>query len=415
MNIFEKWCKINLILRILLIGIGLGALLGITFPEATIIGLLGDIFIGILKATAPILVFLLISSSISNAKENTGKKFKTCISLYLISMIVASLVAVTMSFIFPVTMPLTETITTENAPSQMGDILTNLLMSIIVNPINALVEGNYISILFWSIIFGLCLRRVASKESLKFVSDCADAVSLFISKFIQLAPFGIMGIVFKTVSTNGLGVFNMYGQLLFLGISSILIVGFITDPLISGLVLKRNPYPLIITCFRESGITAFFTRSSASNIPINLKLCERLGLDKDFYSISIPLGSTINMEGAAIAIAVLTLSLCHTINIEVTFLSALGLCIITTIAACGVAAVPNGAVLLVPLAASFFGIPVEISMQAVGVGLITSVIQDSFDTALNSTGDAIFTATTEYYYRIKEGVEVNFLGEFAKK
>ncbi len=413
-NIVQKWCEYNLIIRILVVGLIGGTVLGTLFPQASGIGLLGDLFVGVLKAIAPLLVFLLVSSSLSKAKKGIGSKFKTCITLYILSMLLASLVAVTMSFIFPVSLTLTNAAQV-SSPSGLGALFTNFFLNIISNPITALAEGNYISILFWAIMFGVVLRIVAKETTLDFISDCADAISLFIRTFIQLAPFGVLGLVFKAVSQSGIGIFTVYGKIILLGITCILIVAFITDPLIAGITLKRNPYPLVLTCLRESGITAFFTRSSAANIPINMRLCERLGLDKDFYSVSIPLGATINMEGAAVNIAIMTLALCHTIGVGVSYPSAIALCVIATIAACGVAAVPNGSLLLIPMAASLFGISSDVAMQAVAVGFITAVVQDSFDTALNSSGDAIFTATAEYYQRAKKGIEVNFLGEFAKK
>ena len=414
MNIIKKWCDSSLILRILLIGLVCGSLLGMYVPNLSGIGLLGDVFVGVLKAVAPLLVFFLVASSLSGASSGFGSKFKICIALYLLSMFCAAFVAVTMSFIFPISFTLTQA-ATASAPQSLGAVFTNFILNMIANPIEAISTGNYIAILLAAVVFGFCFRVVAHKHSLEFISDCAEAMTLFIRSFIQLAPFGVMGLVFKAVSESGIEIFTVYGQVLLLIIVSILIVAFVTDPLISGLTLRRNPYPLTLTCLKESGVTAFFTRSSAANIPINLSLCERLGLDKDFYSVSIPLGATINMEGAAVTITVMTLTLCHTVGIGVSFPLALGLCLISTIAACGVAAVPNGALLLIPMAASLFGIGTDVAMQAVAVGFIISVIQDSFDTFINSSGDAIFSATAEYYYRKKQGEEVNFLGEFAKK
>ena len=413
-NIINKWCETNLIIRILVVGLIGGTVLGILFPQASGISLLGELFVGVLKAIAPLLVFLLVSTSLSKAKKGIGKKFKTCIILYISSMLLASLVAVTMSFLFPVSLTLTKAATV-STPSGLGALFSKFFLNIVTNPITALAEGNYISILFWAVIFGVILRVVASENTLNVISDCSDTVSMFINTFIQLTPFGVLGLVFTSVSTSGIGIFTVYGKIIVLGMVCILIVAFITDPLLAGITLRRNPYPLVLTCLRESGITAFFTRSSAANIPINLQLCEKLGLDKDFYSVSIPLGATINMEGAAVNIAILTLALCYTLGIGVSYPSAIALCVIATIAACGVAAVPNGSLLLIPMAAALFGISSDVAMQAVAVGFIVAVVQDSFDTALNSAGDVIFTATAEYYQRAKKGIEVNFLGEFAKK
>jgi serine/threonine transporter len=271
-----------------------------------------------------------------------------------------------------------------------------------------------LGILFWSIVFGIALKVVASDNTKDVLTDCADAVTLIVRGIIQFAPIGIMGLVFKSVSESGLGIFTEYGQLILLLVGCIAFVAFVTDPIISAVALRRNPYPLVLTCLRESGITAFFSRSSAANIPVNMQLCERLGLDRDFFSISIPLGSTINMEGAAITITVMTLAVCHTLGISVPLPVTIVLCIISTVGACGASGVAGGSLLLIPMACSLFGISPDVSMQAVGVGFIIGVIQDSCETALNSAGDALFSATAEYHDRMKNGEPVNFLGEFAK-
>ena len=294
------------------------------------------------------------------------------------------------------------------APSGLEEIVTNLLLNIFQNPLKSLTEGEYLGILFWSVVVGLALKNVAITETKAFMSDFAEAITRVVRAIIQCAPFGVMGLVFTSVSESGLGIFTQYGQLI------LLLVAFVTDPLIAGFTLKRNPYPLVLTCLRESGITAFFSRSSAANVPVNMELCRKLGLDKDFYSISIPLGSTINMEGAAVTITVMTLAVCHTIGIHVAFPLAVVLCIISTLGACGSSGVAGGSLLLIPMACSLFGISADISMQAVAVGFIIGVIQDSCETALNSAGDALFSATAEYYERSKRDEPVNFLGEFAK-
>lgn len=412
-DIVNKWCEINLILRILIVGLGIGALLGLLIPEASGISILGDLFVGTLKAVAPVLVFLLVSSSLSRATEGIGSKFKICILLYIASMILAGIVSVIMSFAFPVSLTFT-TATQMSAPASLGALFYDFIVNIVSNPVTAIMEGNYISILFWAVCFGLIFRVVADKNSIRVLKDCSDTVAKFIRAFIQLAPFGIMGLVFTAVSQNGIGIFTVYGKLMLLIVSCVLIVALITDPAICGIMLKRNPYPLVFTCIKESGITAFFTRSSAANIPINMRLCERLGLDEDFYSVSIPLGATINMEGATVTITVMTLALCHTLGIGVSPAAAIVLCFIASLAACGAAGVPGGSLLLIPMAAAFFGITSDVAMQAIAIGFIISVVQDSFETALNSTGDAIISSTTEYYLREKRGEEVNFLGEFAK-
>ena len=255
---------------------------------------------------------------------------------------------------------------------------------------------------------------VASVTTKDVVTDFADAITTVVRYIIQFAPIGIMGLVFTSVSESGLGIFTEYGQLILLLVACIGFVAFVTDPLISGIALRRNPYPLVLTCLRESGITAFFSRSSAANIPINMTLCERLGIDKDFFSISIPVGSTINMEGAAVTITVMTLATCHTIGLSVPLPITIVLCIISTLAACGASGVAGGSLLLIPMACSLFGISQDISMQVVAVGFIIGVIQDSCETAINSAGDALFTATAEYYNRRKRGEPMNYLGEFAK-
>lgn len=417
MNIIKKYVEINLIVKIL-IGLIIGVVLGLLVPQATGISFIGDLFISTLKAIAPFLVFFIIIAAIANAKGNLGARFGRVIVLYIFSMVLAAIVAVSLSFLFPVTLPLSGkaavSAATAAAPQGVLEILGNLIKDMVSNPVDALLNAKYISILFWSIIFGFSLKAVANKEVLNVFSAISDMISKCIRGIIQLAPFGIMGIVFGAVSQNGLSIFINYGQLICVLVGAIAIVAFITDPLLSGLVLRRNPYPLTLTCLRESGITAFFTRSSAANIPINMRLCERLGLDIDFYGVSIPLGSTINMEGATVTITVMTLAVCHTMGIEVGFLTALVLCLVSIIGACGASGIAGGSLLLIPMACSLFGVPADVAMYAVGVGFIIGVIQDSAETALNSAGDAIFTATAEYKQREVEGREVNFLGEFAK-
>ena len=290
----------------------------------------------------------------------------------------------------------------------------NMIMTIFSNPIDLLAQGQYLGILFWSIVFGIALKMVASDTTKDVITDCADAVTAIVRGIIQFAPIGIMGLVFTSVSESGLGIFTQYGQLILLLVGCIAFVAFVTDPLISAVALRRNPYPLVFTCLKESGITAFFSRSSAANIPVNMQLCERLGLDRDFFSISIPLGATINMEGAAVTITVMTLAVCHTMGISVPLTVTIVLCIISTVGACGASGVAGGSLLLIPMACSLFGIGADVSMQAVAVGFIIGVIQDSCETALNSAGDALFSATAEYHDRMKSGEPVNFLGEFAK-
>ena len=397
----------SLILRIL-IGLIIGAVLGFLFPQASWISLFGGIFVGALKAIAPVLVFVLVISSLSRANSGIGKKFRTVIILYMLSTFLAAIVAVFASFLFPVTLKLTETAVTDTAPEGISEVLHSLLNNIVANPVEALVNANYIGILTWAVIFGLALKKYASDSTKRVLNDISDAVSLAVRWVISLAPFGILGLIFQSVSANGLGIFTDYGKLLCLLVGCMLAVALIVDPLIAGICLHRNPYPLVLRCFKESGLTAFFTRSSAANIPINMSLCEKLGLDKDLYSVSIPLGATINMDGAAITITVMTMAAAHTVGTAVDIPTAIILSILSALAACGASGVAGGSLLLIPMACSLFGIGNDIAMQVVGVGFIVSVVQDSFETAINSSGDVLFAATAEYREWIKNGREVKF-------
>lgn len=411
-NFIKKWTESSLILKIIG-GLIIGVILGLTFPQYSLIGLPGELFVTALKAVAPLLVFVLVASALSRAGDGIGSRFKTVIVLYIFSTFLSAMVAVAGSFLFPVSMHLTNA-SDVAAPGGLGEIIHDMLLSIFANPLQSLSQGDYLGILFWAIVLGICLKMVASDSTLDVISDLADAISMVVRGIIQFAPIGIMGLVFSAVSESGLSIFVQYGQLVLLLVACIATVALITDPIIAAFALKRNPYPLVLTCLKESGITAFFTRSSAANIPVNMRLCERLGLDKDFYSISIPLGSTINMEGAAITITVMTLAVCHTLGISVDLPTTIVLSIISTLAACGSSGVAGGSLLLIPMACSLFGIPADISMQAIAVGFIIGVIQDSCETALNSSGDALFSATAEYHDRAKRGEDMRFLGEFAK-
>ena len=410
MNIAKKWIESSLILKII-IGLIIGAILGIAVPEWSIIGFLGELFVSALKAIAPILVFVLVASAISKAKTGIGSKFKIIVILFLLTNFIAAVVATVACLLFPVTIHLSS-VSTAAVPGGLGDILSGMVLQVFSNPIKSLSEGEYLGILFWSIIIGFALKMVASDTTKDVVSDIADVFSKIVHYIIQFAPIGVMGLVFTSVSESGLSIFTQYGEVIFLIVACIAIMGFIINPLISAMLLKRNPYRLVFTCFRESGITAFFSRSSAANIPINMQLCEKLGLDRDFFSITIPLGSTINTNGAAVTIAVMTLVTCHTMGIPVHLTWAILLCAVTTLAACCASGVVGGSLLLIPLTCSLFGIGQDISMQVVAVGFIISVIQDSCETALNSASDVLFTAATEYYIRAKNGAPVNYLGEF---
>ena len=406
MKIVKKWNSLSLILRIA-IGLILGAILGVFLPGATVISILGDVFVGALKAIAPVLVFVLVMSSVANAKGGVGKRFRTVVILYMVSTCLAAFTAVIGSFLFPVTMHLTDA-ADNTAPGGIGEVLGNLLNNMVQNPVTAIANGNYIGILTWAIIFGLAMKQLASENTKKLTVDLSDAISQAVRWIINLAPFGIMGLVFYSVSTNGLEIFTEYGKLLLLLVGCMLVVALVVDPLIVFVCLRRNPYPLVFKCFKESGVTAFFTRSSAANIPINMNLCEKLGLEKDFYSVSIPLGATINMDGAAITITVMALTVANTMGISVDIPTAFILAIIATLGACGASGVAGGSLLLIPLACSLFGIGNDIAMQAVAVGFIIGVVQDSLETAINSSGDVMFAATAEFMEWKKQGKEIKF-------
>ena len=398
-NILKKWSGIPLVLRILG-GLAIGAVLGLFCPQWTGIGLLGQLFVGALKAIAPLLVALLVTSSLAKAQGGLGARFRTVILLYLTTTFFAAVLAVAGSFLFPVTIRLTGAPAAESTgPGGLADVFSTLLSNLVMNPVQALSSANYIGILFWSILLGLALKAVATQGAVRFVSDCADAVSTVVKWIIQCAPFGILGLVFTSVSESGMEIFTDYGKLLLLLVGCMGTTAFVINPAIAALLLRKNPYPLYWKCLKESGLNAFFTRSSAANIPINMDLCRQLGLDEEFYSVSIPLGSTVNMNGAAVTITVLSLAVAHTLGLEVGFVSALLLSLVATLGACGASGVAGGSLLLVPMACSFFGIGNDVAMQAVAVGFIIGVVQDSVETALNSTGDVFFTAVAERYDR----------------
>ncbi len=399
MNILRKWTEISLVLRIF-IGLVIGATLALVVPQWTVISMLGQIFVSALKAIAPVLVAVLVTASIAKAGGGLGPRFRTVISRYLLSTFIAALLAVAGSFLFPVRLALNDA-ASQTAPGSLTDVFANLFTNMVSNPILSTSTANYIGILFWAIIFGLAMKKVASKHTIEVMHDFAEVISQAVKWIIQFAPFGILGLVFSSVSESGLEVFTTYGHLLLLLVGCMLANTLISNPLISYLMLRRNPYPLLFTCLKESGINAFFTRSSAANIPINMNLCKKLGLDEDFYSVSIPLGATINMDGAAVTITVMSLAVAHTVGVEVEFLPALMLCIIATLGACGASGVAGGSLLLIPMACSFLGIDDDVSMQAVAIGFIIGVVQDSVETALNSCGDVFFTASAEYYERRK--------------
>lgn len=393
-RIIRAWNKTNLIKRIG-IGMVLGAILGLLVPNLTGIGLLGDLFVGGLKAIAPILVFALVANALSQHQKGQDSNMKRVISLYLLGTFAAALVAVLASFLFPVQMVLSSASTEVTPPDGIGQVLSNLLLKIVDNPVNAIIEANYIGILSWAIVFGVAMRE-ASKNSKELLKTIASVTSKIVEWIINLAPFGILGLVFETISGQGIASLANYGILLGLLIATMVFVALVINPLIAFLFIKKNPYPLVWKCLRISGVTAFFTRSSAANIPVNMKLCEDLGLNSDTYSVSIPLGSTINMAGAAVTINILTLAAVNTLGISVDFPTAFVLSIVAAISACGASGIAGGSLLLIPVACSLFGITNDIAMQVVGVGFVIGVIQDSCETALNSSTDVLFTAVAEF-------------------
>lgn len=391
---WNAWRGMSLVMRIF-IGLVIGALLGIFLPGWKAVSLFGTMFVGALKAIAPVLVAVLVTSSLAKAQGGLGKRFRTVILLYLCTTLLAAMVAVFGSMAFPVNIALDGS-AKDAAPSGLADVFNTLALNLVSNPLQATASANYLGVLFWGVIMGLALKKKASQNTIQVVDDFAQVVSTAVRWVIQFAPFGVMGLVFKSVSESGMDIFLVYGKLVILLVSCMLFVALILNPLVVFIFLKRNPYPLVFKCLKDSGLNAFFTRSSAANIPVNMALCEKLGLDKDFYSVCIPLGSTINMNGAAITITVMTLAVCHTMGIEVSIPTALILCSLATLGACGASGVAGGSLLLIPMSCSLFGISNDIAMQAVAVGFIISVIQDSVETALNSSSDVLFAATAQY-------------------
>lgn len=402
-QIVSKYSSIKLNYRIA-IAIVIGTLLGIFLPGQKWIGELGILFVGAMKGIAPILVFVLIVNSLAKGKTSLDKRFGKVFGLYLVSTILASLIAISASFLFPLNLQLShEATTTAILPKGIGEILNNLLIRAVSNPFEAITQANYIGILVWAVIFGLAIKNHAEESTKHLLQDCANAITAIVRWLINLAPFGILGLIHSSIATNGIGIFKTYGTLLGVLAGAMFFTSFVIAPLLVGLILRRDPYPLLIFCLKESGLTAFFTRSSAANIPVNMEACEKLKLDREFYSVSIPLGATINMDGAAITIAVMTLAAAHTLGISVDFPTALTLCVVATIGACGASGIAGGSLFLIPLACSFLGISNEIAMQVVAVGFIIGVVQDSLETALNSSTDVLYTAAAEYSGWIAEG------------
>ncbi|NLK37920.1 MAG: serine/threonine transporter SstT [Epulopiscium sp.] len=405
-DLLNKWNRMSLVKRIL-IGMVIGVLLARFVPDvAKPIGIFGTLFVSALKGVAPMLVFFLVMSAISQHKSGQKTNMKSVIVLYLVGTFAAGLIGVVASFMIPVSLTLTDVGAGDiTPPGGVVEVLRGLLLNIVDNPVKALFNANYIGILAWAVVLGIALKNVQDSTKTMIV-NFSDALSQVVRWVISFAPLGIMGLVFDTVATSGIDALLGYGKLLGLLVGCMLFVALVINPIITFICIRQNPYPLVLKCLKDSGITAFFTRSSAANIPVNMELCEKLGLNKDTYSVSIPLGATINMAGAAVTISVLSLAAVHTLGISVDFGTALILSILSAVSACGASGVAGGSLLLIPLACSLFGIPNDVAMQVVGVGFIIGVVQDSCETALNSSTDALFTACSEFAEWRKEGKKI---------
>ena len=400
--IVKAWTSLSLIKRIL-IGLVIGALIGIFGPkDLVVISMLGTLFVNALKAIAPLLVFFLVVNALCRTKM--PKSMRTIVILYVVATLCAAFTAVIASYIMPTELTLSGVESaSQSAPSDIGEVVTTLLTNMVANPVDALVNANYLGILVWAIILGIALR-FTSEGTRDFFSSMSHAVSIVVRWVIACAPFGIFGLIYTSVSQNGVDIFIEYGQLLIVLLGSMFFVLFIVYPFLSFLCIRKNPYPLLFRCIKDSGTTAFFTRSSAANIPVNMELCRRLGLSKDTYSVSIPIGATVNMGGAAVTITVMAMAAAHTMGIAINPLQAGFLCVLAAASACGASGVAGGSLLLIPLACSLFGISNDIAMQVVGVGFVIGVIQDSVETAINSLTDVLFTASSDYRERRKLGI-----------
>lgn len=386
------------------IGLVIGIMLAVFVPSAVpFVSIFGDLFVSALKGVAPVLVFILVMNAMTQRKSDGDTNMKPIVTLYVLGTFAASLVGVTLSFLFPVTLQLSIGNSEINPPSGIAQVLHTLIMNVVDNPVNALLRANYIGILAWAVIIGLAMHSVAKEETKKVFDDLSKGITIVVSWGIRFAPLGIMGLVTQSISASGLSALLSYLKLLGVLIASYALVALVMNPIIVFAKIHRNPYPLVFATIRESGIYAFFTRSSAANIPVNLSLCKRLGLNPDTYTISIPLGATINMAGASITISVLALAAANTLGIQVDLLTALLLCLISTVGACGASGVAGGSLLLIPVACASFGISNDLAMQVVGVGFIISVLEDACETALNSSSDVLFTATAEFAERAKRG------------
>lgn len=387
----------------IVIALVLGILLALVAPGAAkSVGILGGLFVSALKAVAPVLVFVLVAAAIANHQSGTAAHMRPILVLYLVGTFAAATTAVISFFLFPVSVNLISDAKEVATPGGIGEVLQNLVYSVVDNPVKALMQGNYICILFWAIGLGIAIRK-ASDTTRLVMNDISDGVEFIVRIVIRCAPIGIFGLVASTFATEGLGLLVNYAQLLVLLVGSMLFVALVLNPLIVWVCIRKNPYPLTFQTLRESGITAFFTRSSAANIPVNINLCKRLGLDESIYLLSIPLGATINMAGAAITITILSLSAAYTMGVSVDIPTAILLCVVASLCACGASGVPGGSLMLIPLACSLFGLDSTIAMQVVAVGFVIGVVQDSCETALNSSSDVLFTAAAcMRYERFKE-------------
>ena len=385
----------------------LGAVLGMVIPQAVGISILGNLFVNALKGIAPLLVFFLVISSLCQAKQSHGGIIRTVVCLYLFNTLLGAVIAVVASKLFPITLTLAQAAEETSAPRGIAEVLQTLLLNVVKNPITSIAEANYIGILAWAVLFGVAMRG-ASERTKEIMDNFAVALSKVVTWIINFAPFGILGLVFDTVSTNGLQVFTEYGRLLAVLVGSMLFIYFVTNPILVYWCIHQNPFPLIFKCLKRSAVTAFFTRSSAANIPINMEVCEEMGLDKNTYSVTIPLGATINMNGAAVTITVMTLAAANTLGIPVDIPTAIILSVLSALSACGASGVAGGSLLLIPLACSLFGISSDVAMQVIGVGFIIGVVQDSVETALNSSCDLLLSAAAQFREWRKEGREITY-------
>ena len=403
-NLLNAWNRISLVKQII-IGLIIGIVLAVAFPtQLSGITIFGSLFVGALKAVAPILVLFLVMSAISQHKAGQKTNMKSIIILYLLGTLLAAMAAVIASFIFKLELVLPESTSDIVPPGGISEVLKTLVFNVVANPVSALLNANYIGILAWAVLLGMALRR-ASATTKNFLGDMSEAVSQLVRWIIKFAPLGVMGLVFDSIAVSGLSTLLEYGKLILLLVGTMFFDALVVNPIIVYFNTRQNPYPLVLKCLKDSGITAFFTRSSAANIPVNMRLCEELGLDKDTYSISIPLGATINMGGAAVTISVMAMAAAHTVGVSVDLPTAVILCVLAAVSACGASGVAGGSLLLIPIACSLLGIGNDIAMQMVGIGFIVGVIQDSCETALNSSSDVLFTASTEYRAMRKAGLD----------